>query len=74
MTEDPSTPAVAAPDADPEPDMRMAPGGPRALAQGCVCSVLANAGYRAGVVEDPFVDPRCAMHAVDAAATSPSGS
>lgn len=70
MTEHSSTPDAeqTAAEADPAPDMRMAPGGPRALAQGCVCSVLANAGYRAGVAEHPLVDPRCAMHAEDVAA------
>ncbi|MBC3194184.1 hypothetical protein H7X46_24325 [Pseudonocardia sp. C8] len=41
----------------------MAPGGPRAKAQGCLCSVLANAAYRSGAVEDPSIDPRCPMHA-----------
>ena len=25
--------------------------------------VLANSAYRAGAAEDPFVDPRCPMHA-----------
>jgi hypothetical protein len=45
------------------PDMGMAPGGPRALANGCVCSVLANSAYRAGAAEGPCVDPRCPMHA-----------
>lgn len=39
-----------------------APGGPQAKAHGCLCSVLANAAYRAGSVEDPCIDPRCPMH------------
>jgi hypothetical protein len=59
MTEESTTPA--------ELDMRGAPGGSRALAEGCLCSVLANAGYRAGEVELPLVDPRCAMHGEDPA-------
>ena len=59
MTEDATMPdAVETP-----PGMGMAPGGPRALAGGCICSVLANAGYRAGVAEDRCVDPRCPLHA-----------
>lgn len=41
----------------------LAPGGPRAKARGCLCSVLANAAFRSGTVEDPCVDPRCPMHA-----------
>lgn len=41
----------------------MAPGGPRAKARGCLCSVLANAAYRSGSAEDPCVDPRCPVHA-----------
>lgn len=40
----------------------MAPGGPRALDHGCLCSVLANAAYRARADVDPFVDPRCPVH------------
>lgn len=40
----------------------MAPGGPRAMAQGCLCSVLANAAYRAGADESPCIDPRCPLH------------
>ncbi|MGI5127036.1 hypothetical protein ACQEVB_09515 [Pseudonocardia sp. CA-107938] len=55
-------------EATPETDMGMAPGGPRALAGGCICSVLANADYRAGVVDEPCIDPRCPLHAEDAAA------
>lgn len=53
-TADEATPA--APDA-------LVPGGARAKAHGCLCSVLANAAYRSGTVEDPCVDPRCPMHA-----------
>jgi len=72
MTEDatmPETPEnLPGAGADAGSDMGMAPGGPRALAGGCVCSVLANAGYRAGAAEDPFVDPRCPMHAEGAVA------
>lgn len=41
----------------------LAPGGPRAKARGCLCSVLANAAYRSGAAERPSVDPRCPMHA-----------
>jgi hypothetical protein len=41
----------------------LAPGGPRAKARGCLCSVLANAAFRSGAVDDPCVDPRCPMHA-----------
>jgi hypothetical protein len=43
----------------------LAPGGPRAIAQGCVCSVLANAAYRAGQSDEPCVDPRCRLHAIE---------
>lgn len=41
----------------------LVPGGARAKARGCLCSVLANAAYRAGGAEDPCIDPRCPMHA-----------
>ncbi|MER5670385.1 hypothetical protein [Pseudonocardia alni] len=40
----------------------LAPGGPRAKAQGCLCSVLANAAFRAGAESGPCIDPRCPMH------------
>ncbi|MBP2371795.1 hypothetical protein [Pseudonocardia parietis] len=40
------------------------PGGPDAVAQGCKCSILANADYRAGAAEQPLIDPICAVHAV----------
>lgn len=43
----------------------MAPGGPRAVAMGCLCSVLANAAYRAHADAEPFLDPTCPVHAVD---------
>ena len=44
-------------------DPALAPGGPRALARGCTCSVLANAAYRAGAPgESVFVDTRCPVH------------
>lgn len=49
--------------ARPDPSSDLAPGGPRALAQGCLCSVLANAAYRAGQADEPCVDPRCTLHA-----------
>lgn len=45
------------------PGRVMAPGGPRAMAYGCLCSVLANAAYRAGAEEAPCIDPRCPLHA-----------
>jgi hypothetical protein len=45
------------------PGRDMAPGGPRAMAHGCLCSVLANAAYRSGADEAPIVDPRCPLHA-----------
>lgn len=42
-----------------------APGGRDAVDRGCTCSVLANAAYRAGAPGvQPFVDPRCPVHAV----------
>ncbi|MBP2364438.1 hypothetical protein [Pseudonocardia parietis] len=49
----------------PEPGVPddLVPGGARAKARGCLCSVLANAAYRSGSVEDPCIDPRCPMHA-----------
>jgi hypothetical protein len=53
----------ASPRHDPAND--MAPGGPRAKARGCRCSVLANAAFRSGRTAEPTVDPRCEMHAVD---------
>ncbi|SHL19638.1 hypothetical protein SAMN05443637_120137 [Pseudonocardia thermophila] len=59
MTDEATAPAT---DARPI-DSAMAPGGPRALAAGCVCSVLANAAYRAGAAEEPCLDPRCVLHA-----------
>jgi hypothetical protein len=40
----------------------MAPGAPRAVEQGCLCSVLANAAYRAHAEEHPFIDPECPVH------------
>jgi hypothetical protein len=64
MTEDATTPDTA----EAPPDMGMAPGGPRALADGCICSVLVNAAYRAGVGEDACVDPRGPLHAEGASA------
>ena len=56
MTEGTSGQAATTPD-------DLAPGGSRAKARGCLCSVLANAAYRAGAPEEPFVDPRCPLHA-----------
>ncbi|WP_168169564.1 hypothetical protein [Pseudonocardia sp. HH130629-09] len=47
----------------PVPSGELAPGGPRAKAQGCLCSVLANAAYRSGAQALPCIDPRCPMHA-----------
>jgi hypothetical protein len=44
-----------------------APGGPEAKAQGCVCSVLANAAYRAGADHEPCIDPLCRLHATPGA-------
>lgn len=64
MTEDATTPDTA----EAPPDMDMAPGGPQALDDGCICSVLVNAAYRAGAVEDACVDPRCPLHAEGASA------
>ena len=43
MTEDATTPDAA----EALLDMGMAPGGPGALADGCICSVLVNAAYLA---------------------------
>lgn len=40
----------------------QAPGGPEALARGCSCSALANAGYRSGAESNPLVDPECPTH------------
>ena len=41
-----------------------APGGRAAVDRGCTCSVLANAAYRSGAPGgQPFVDPRCPVHA-----------
>lgn len=60
MTDEPSPPAQGTP--DPDPDRHMAPGGPRAVARGCLCSILANAAYRAGAADEPLVDPRCPLH------------
>ena len=51
------------PTSSPDPRSDLAPGGPRAKAQGCLCSVLANVAYRSGQAEEPVVDPRCPMHA-----------
>jgi hypothetical protein len=45
----------------------LPPGGPQATAQGCLCSVLANAAYRSGADEDPCIDPLCPLHAEAAA-------
>jgi hypothetical protein len=47
----------------PVPVDDLAPGGPRAKAHGCLCSVLANAAFRAGAESRPCIDPRCPMHA-----------
>ena len=45
------------------PDSAMTPGSRAALAQGCSCSALGNAAYRAGgPSETPFIDPRCPLH------------
>lgn len=57
MSDDTSPPAGGVAGRD------MAPGGPRAMAQGCLCSVLANAAYRAGAEDAPCIDPRCPLHA-----------
>jgi len=46
-----------------DPSDDLAPGGPRAIARGCLCSVLANAAFRAGQADNPCVDPRCRLHA-----------
>jgi hypothetical protein len=46
-------------------DRDMAPGAPRAVDQGCLCSVLANAAYRAHADTEPFLDPRCPVHPAD---------
>ena len=60
---------ITAPPAGGAPGRDMAPGGPRAMAQGCLCSVLANAAYRAGADEAPCIDPRCPLHAETAPAS-----
>lgn len=44
------------------PGWDTAPGGPRAVAEGCLCSVLANAAYRARADLEPIIDPRCPVH------------
>jgi hypothetical protein len=38
-----------------------APGSAEAVAAGCSCSVLANAGYRIGVDAAPLLDPGCPL-------------
>lgn len=59
-------PCAATPSpADAVMDPAMAPGGQAAVAQGCTCSVLANAAFRADAPgEIPFIDPRCPLHAL----------
>ena len=53
------------PPVHPVTDQAMAPGGRTALTQGCTCSVLANAAFRAGAPDEtPFIDPRCPLHAL----------
>ncbi|MBE7163520.1 MAG: hypothetical protein INR72_19950 [Williamsia herbipolensis] len=48
---------------DPEAAHCLPPGGPAAAGQGCCCSVLANATYRAGVPDvEPLIDPTCPLH------------
>jgi len=47
-----------------DPGGEPAPGGPQAIAHGCVCSVLANAAYRAGQAREPCIDPLCQLHTV----------
>ena len=48
----------------------LPPGGPAAAEQGCCCSVLANATYRAGVPGvEPLIDPTCTLHSMAAAAS-----
>lgn len=43
----------------------MAPGSLAAAKQGCRCSVLANATFRAGVPGvEPLIDPTCTVHLV----------
>ncbi|WP_145982615.1 MULTISPECIES: hypothetical protein [unclassified Pseudonocardia] len=48
---------------------QLAPKGPEAKAHGCVCSVLANAAYRAGVDDHACIDPLCGLHVAAGAAT-----
>lgn len=44
-------------------DSENAPGGRAALARGCVCSVLANAAFRAGSGDEPpLIEPGCPVH------------
>jgi hypothetical protein len=40
------------------------PGSAVAREHGCVCSVLANAGFRRGREPAPMVDPACRVHAL----------
>lgn len=48
---------------DPLEDAENAPGGRAALARGCLCSVLANAAFRAGSGDQPaLIEPGCPVH------------
>ena len=48
----------------PTTGQELAPGGPEARAQGCCCSVLANAGHRVGTGAAPLFAPHCDLHGV----------
>jgi hypothetical protein len=49
-------------DADPPAVHDLPPGGPEARAQGCCCSVLANAAHRVDARLVALVDPACPVH------------
>ena len=52
--------AASTPDASPSAVV-AAPGSAEAVAAGCSCSVLANAGYRIGADATPLLDPTCPL-------------
>lgn len=69
---DPSPAAVQSPSPETTADWldsTGAPGALDALARGCACSVLANAGYRTGADLEPLIDPSCPVHHHDSTST-----